>query len=212
MPGIDAIGASRPPAERGVLDHASEHVPQGAADRDGPRRTVGEGDRLALAVAPGLDVPAYHQPNTSPAGPWQPSPAAAYGALYSGWSVAAGDGTRQVWARFTDCNGNPSAAVISDTIVLDQTPPPAPTLSGSPGNNKIDLSWTAVTDPGASASGIAHYRVFRLGTPTPIAVETDTDHRDSGLTGGQSYTYWVTAVDRAGNESAQSNHYTGTSS
>jgi hypothetical protein len=156
----------------------------------------------------GMATMAYS--NTGPAGPWLPSPSVAYGALYSGWSVAAGDGTKQVWARFTDCNGNPSTAVISDTIVLDQTPPPAPTLSGSPGSKRIDLSWTAVIDPGASASGIAHYRVFRLGTPTPIAVETDTDHHDSGLTNGQSYTYWVTAVDRAGNESAQSNHYTGT--
>jgi hypothetical protein len=146
------------------------------------------------------------------AGPWQPDPATAYGALYSGWSVPAGDGTKQVWGRFTDCNGNLSTAVITDTIVLDQTLPPAPTLSGTPGNNKIDLSWPAVTDPGASASGIASYRVFRLdlGTTTPIAVDTGTSYRDNGLTGGQSYTYWVVAVDRAGNESAQSNHYTGT--
>jgi len=30
-----------------------------------------------------------------------------------------------------------------------------------------------------------------------------------GLTRGQNYTYWVVAVDRAGNQSAQSNHYTG---
>jgi hypothetical protein len=153
--------------------------------------------------------------NTGPSGPWQPSPAAAYGALYSGWPVAAGDGTKQVWARFTDCNGNTSLAVISDTIVLDQTRPSAPTLTGTPGNKHIDLSWSAVTDPGASASGIANYRVYRLdqGTTTPIAVVTGTSHRDGGLTNGQAYTYWVTAVDRAGNESSpESNHYTGTPS
>jgi Tfp pilus assembly protein PilV len=152
--------------------------------------------------------------NTGPSGPWQPSPATAYGALYSGWPVPAGDGTKQVWARFTDCNGNTSPAVISDTIVLDQTRPPAPTLTGTPGNKRIDLSWSAVTDPGASASGIANYRVYRLdqGTTTPIAVVSGTSHRDSGLTNGQAYTYWVTAVDRAGNESPESNHDTGTPS
>jgi len=153
--------------------------------------------------------------NTGSTGPWQPSLAAAYGALYSGWPVPAGDGTKQVWARFTDCNGNVSSAVISDTIVLDETRPPAPTLTGTPGNKQIDLSWSAVTDPGASASGIANYRVYRLdqGTTTPIAVVTGTHHHNSGLTNGQAYTYWVTAVDRAGNESSpESNHYTGTPS
>jgi len=151
--------------------------------------------------------------NTSPSGPWLPSPATAYGAVYNGWPVAAGDGTKQVWARFTDCNGNVSPGVITDTIVLDQTRPPAPTLSGDPKNNKIDLEWNAVTDPGASASGIANYRVYRSdkGGATPLAVSTTTDHSDNGLTSGQAYTYWVTAVDSAGNESSpESNHYTGT--
>jgi len=153
--------------------------------------------------------------NTGSSGPWAPSPAIAYGALYSGWPVPAGDGTKQVWARFTDCNGTTSPAVISDTIVLDQTRPPAPILTGTPGNKRIDLSWGAVTDPGASASGIANYRVYRSdkGGATPLAVVTDTDYSDSGLTNGQAYTYWVTAVDRAGNESSpESNHYTGTPS
>lgn len=152
--------------------------------------------------------------NTGSSGPWQPVPAVAYDAAYSGWPVPAGDGVKQVWARFTDCTGNPSTAVITDTIVLDQTRPPAPTLSGTSGNKRVDLSWTAVTDPGASASGTANYRVFRLdrGTATPIAVTTGTSYRNSGLTRGQAYTYWVTAVDRAGNEGPESNRVTVTSS
>jgi len=150
--------------------------------------------------------------NTGPAGPWLPSPAAAYAAVYAGWPIAAGDGAKQVWARFSDCNGNASPTVISDTIVLDQTRPLAPTLSGDPKNNKVDLDWTAAVDPGASASGIATYRVYRSdkGGATPLAVVTGTDYSDNGLTGGQAYTYWVTAVDNAGNESPESNHYTGT--
>ena len=84
-------------------------------------------------------------------------------------------------------------------------------MTGDPRNNRIDLSWAAVTDPGTSASGVASYRVFRLdlGTTTPIAVVTDTSYNDTGLTDSQSYTYWVVAVDRAGNESVESNHYTG---
>jgi hypothetical protein len=151
--------------------------------------------------------------NTGPTGPWLPSPAAAYAAVYAGWPIAAGDGEKRVWARFTDCNGNQSPAVITDTIVLDQTLPSAPALTGTPRNNKIDLDWTAAVDPGASASGIDRYRVYRSdkGGATPLAVVTDTSYSDNGLTSGQAYTYWVTAVDRAGNESSpESNHYTGT--
>jgi fibronectin type 3 domain-containing protein len=106
-----------------------------------------------------------------------------------------------------------SPAVITDTIVLDQTPPPAPTLTGTSRNKRIDLRWDAATDPGASASGIANYRVYRFdkGTVTPLAVVTGTSYADNGLTNGQAYTYWVTVVDKAGNESSpESNHYLGT--
>jgi hypothetical protein len=198
-----------------------------AGDTQGPAGTIalaggaGYTNQTSLAIqntvtdqpngagASGMATMQYS--NVGPAGPWQPAPAAAYGAVYSAWSVSAGDGTKQVWGRFTDCNGNASAAAISDTIVLDQTAPRAPVLTGAPGNRRIDLSWSAATDPGVSASGIASYRVFRLdrGLTTPIAVVTDTAYRDNGLSQGQSYTYWVVAVDRAGNESAQSNSYTG---
>ena len=126
--------------------------------------------------------------NTGPTGPWQPNPAGAYSALDSGWTIPAGDGTKQVWGRFTECNGNASTAVITDTVVLDQTAPPAPSVSGTPRNNRIDLDWTTVSDPGASASGIASYRVFRLdlGTTTPIGVVTGTSYNDNGLTAGRA--------------------------
>jgi Tfp pilus assembly protein PilV len=169
-------------------------------------------DRPNGSGASGMATMQYS--NTGPAGPWLPSPAAAYAAVYAGWPIAAGDGAKQVWARFTDCNGNASPTVISDTIVLDQTRPLAPTLSGDPKNSKIDLDWTAAVDPGASASGIAIYRVYRSdkGGATPLAVVTGTDYADNGLTGGQAYTYWVTAVDNAGSESPESNHFTGTPS
>jgi hypothetical protein len=150
--------------------------------------------------------------STGPSGPWQPSPAAAYGGVYSGWPVAAGDGVKQVWAKFTDCNGNTSVAVITDTIVVDQTRPPAPALTGTSGNKRVELRWNAVTDPGASASGVDSYRIYRFdkGTATPVAVVTGTSYTDNQLTNGQAYTYWVTTVDRAGNQSQESNHLTAT--
>jgi hypothetical protein len=150
--------------------------------------------------------------NTGPDGPWLPSPAAAFGEVYSGWPIGPGDGVKQVWARFTDCNANVSPAVITDTIVLDQTRPPATVLTATSGNKRVDLSWNAVADLGASASGVASYRVYRFdkGAATPLAVVTATSFTDNQLTRGQAYTYWVTVVDRAGNESEESNHVTAT--
>jgi hypothetical protein len=168
-------------------------------------------DRPNGSGAAGLATMEYS--NSGPGGPWLPSPAAPYGDVHSGWPVPAGDGAKQVWARFTDCNGNVSPAVITDTIVLDQTLPPAPTLTGASRNKRIDLRWDAVGDPGPGASGIANYRVYRFdkGTVTPLAVVTGTSYVDHGLTNGQAYTYWVTVVDKAGNESSpESNHYLGT--
>jgi hypothetical protein len=152
--------------------------------------------------------------NSGPGGPWQPSPPAGYGAVHSGWPVPAGDGSKQVWARFADCNGNLSPAVITDTITLDQTRPPAPSLTGTRGNKRVTLAWNAVTDPGASAAGVASYRVYRFdkGAATPLSAVSGTSYTDNQLTRGQAYTYWVTAVDRAGNESQESNHVTKTPS
>jgi type II secretory pathway pseudopilin PulG len=167
-------------------------------------------DRPNGSGASGMATMAYS--GTGPDGPWLPSPAAAFGEVYSGWPIAPGDGVKQVWARFTDCNGNVSPAAITDTIVLDQTRPPATILTAAPGNKRVDLSWNAVADLGASASGVASYRVYRFdkGAATPLAVVTATSLTDNQLTRGQAYTYWVTAVDRAGNESAESNHVTAT--
>jgi hypothetical protein len=151
--------------------------------------------------------------NSGAGGPFLPVPPAAYASLYSGWPIPAGDGPKTVWGRFADCNGN--ATVLSDTVTLDQTRPPSPTLSGSVANKKVTLSWTAVTDPGSSASGLLSYYVFRgdkgAATPLDTVPAGTTDYTDNQLTSGTPYTYWVTAVDRAGNQSQpESNHYTGT--
>jgi hypothetical protein len=169
-------------------------------------------DRPNGSGASGMATMQYS--NTGATGPWLPAPAVTYDAAYSGWPVAVGDGPRQVWARFTDCMGNESTDVITDTIVLDQTSPGAPSLTGTPRNKAVDLSWTAVTDPGASASGVASYRVYRLdqGSTTPISVVTDTSTSNHQLIDGQPYTYWVRAVDRAGNEGPESNRVTVTPS
>ena len=69
-------------------------------------------------------------------------------------------------------------------------------------------AWTASTDSG----GIARYNVYRSTTagftPAPtnrIAQPTGTSYNDTGVTGGTTYYYRVTAEDNAGNASIASN-------
>jgi chitodextrinase len=65
-------------------------------------------------------------------------------------------------------------------------------------STQINLSWSASTDN----VGVTGYKVFRGGTQ--IASPTGTTYSDTGLTANTSYTYTVSAVDAANNESAQS--------
>ncbi len=66
------------------------------------------------------------------------------------------------------------------------------------------VQWNAVTDTGGS--GLRGYYVWRNGTRiTPAnAPITGTRFDDSGLSQGVQYTYKVSAIDNAGNESNQS--------
>lgn len=107
-----------------------------------------------------------------------------------------------------DAGGNvstPSAPVVVQ--VPDMTPPSAPsglTVAGR-GPGTIDLAWSAATDN----VGVDRYRVFRRGSNlfaafTLVGETKTTAFRDTGLT-GQSYSYYVVAMDKAGNTSARSN-------
>ena len=51
----------------------------------------------------------------------------------------------------------------------------------------------------------ALYRVYRNGQPIADVDGYMTSFTDGAVTFNSSYTYWVTAVDPAGNSSAQSN-------
>ena len=80
----------------------------------------------------------------------------------------------------------------------DVTPPAVPTgLSATAGDRQVALDWADNTD------SIAGYRVYRNGSP--VATPTGSGYTDTGLTNGSTYTYRVTALDQAGNESAPSN-------
>ena len=79
-------------------------------------------------------------------------------------------------------------------------------LANTPGKHSIALSWTASTTPGVT------YNLYRgtatgvcLGTPTPYVTSiSSTSFTDTGVTGGTTYFYAVSAVG-IGGESTCSN-------
>jgi hypothetical protein len=127
------------------------------------------------------------------------------------YTVPVGDGTKTVYARFTDAAGNVST-VVSDSIILDTVAPSAPTgLTAARANNgkTTTLTWNAV-----SATDLAGYAVYRLtGTSGTSFVQVTcsfvyglpTKCDDTNETNHISYTFYVVALDLAGNLSAPSN-------
>lgn len=112
--------------------------------------------------------------------------------------------------RAVDGAGNTSAVSnrvnVTTASDADTTPPTAPTaLSGTAtSTSQVNLSWTASTDSGGS--GLAGYRVYRGGTlVSGTTLVGGNTYNDTGLAANTTYSYYVRAVDRAGNVSANSN-------
>ncbi len=91
------------------------------------------------------------------------------------------------------------------SLVVDRTPPAAPRNLSGAGQDEthITITWEASQD-----SDVDYYQVLRAGNggeAEPVATvgaDEELTLRDSGLLPGVDYKYLVTAVDRAGNESA----------
>jgi len=114
--------------------------------------------------------------------------------------VSAVDNAGNESARST-ATGNATTPACPDTIAPGV--PGAMSATASSCSN-VNLSWGAVIDTGGS--GLRGYYVWRNGSrltalSAPLAATTFTD---SGLSQQTAYSYKVSAVDNAGNESAQS--------
>jgi hypothetical protein len=88
----------------------------------------------------------------------------------------------------------------------DTQPPtvPASVVATGSSSSQIDLSWTASTDN----VGVVGYRIYRGGALLTTA--NVTSYSDTGLSPSTTYSYQVSAVDAAGNESAKSNSVSAT--
>jgi len=96
---------------------------------------------------------------------------------------------------------------VSATIPEPPPPPPpaeppsAPTLSASPGNGLVNLSWTVpTTDGGADITAYEIYRSTASGAEGWWQTVDDsvTSVQNVGLTNGTTYYYQVAAVNSAG--------------
>jgi fibronectin type 3 domain-containing protein len=128
----------------------------------------------------------------------------ATGTSYSDLTVT-GNTTYTYVIIATDGSGNKTASSsqsVTTPAPADTTAPTAPTnLSGvAASSTQVNLSWSAATDP----SGIKGYNVYRNGVKINSALVMTTSYGDSTATAGATYSYTVTAVDGANNESAKS--------
>ncbi|MCD2465893.1 PA14 domain-containing protein [Streptomyces sp. MBT42] len=106
--------------------------------------------------------------------------------------------------RAVDRAGNESAGGTDLTVAsVDRTAPAAPTgVTADDGTPGVTLTWKPV-------AGAAKYQVHRQrkGTTDPVAQVatgvTGTTWTDAGAAERTAYTYWVSAVDAAGNASAR---------
>jgi serine protease len=107
-----------------------------------------------------------------------------------------------------DRDGRRSAVSNTRTItVTDLSPPAAPSLSATGGNEQVTLSWTAAGDPTTPIT----YRLYRSTSTscstssTLIRTQTSRTHTDIGLEAGTTYRHCMTATDGAQNTSKVSN-------
>ena len=92
---------------------------------------------------------------------------------------------------------NPALADVIRFAADVLAAPTAPTnlTATAPASRRIKLTWTASID----SVGVTGYRVFR--NDVLVATPPTTAYLDGGLAPATTYTYRVTAIDAAGNES-----------
>lgn len=115
------------------------------------------------------------------------------------WTLATGDGTKTVYAKFKDAAGNWSTAV-SDTITLDAA---APTISSqnaaSLTTSGATITWTTNE---ASTTQVDYGTTTSYGQSTTLDSSLLTSHSAgiTGLSAGTLYHYRARSRDAVGNE------------
>ena len=108
--------------------------------------------------------------------------------------------TQQSYAAIE--SGSPALLVVDSAPLPDTTPPSVPTgiRATALDESTIEVDWSPAIDP----SGVDSYIVYRDGTEIGTVIGTATKFMDTTPNIAQRYTYSISAIDAAGNESAQS--------
>ena len=128
------------------------------------------------------------------------------------WTLTNGDGVKKAFAKFKNTTGESST--ISDSIILDSTPPSVPlNVTASSGDQEVRLIWNKSSD-----LFLIRYIIYRSQTknfiPAPSDSITNVQHPDTAyhdglVRNGEIYYYKIVAVDAAGNYSVLSNQAIG---
>jgi len=113
--------------------------------------------------------------------------------------------TLAVTALSTSANDYNAAnnAATNTATVLDSSAPTTPGLAvAGTTSSTANLTWTASSDN----VGVVGYNIYRNGVLVKTTNGTGTTYTDTGLAGLRIYTYRVTAIDAADNESGYSNY------
>jgi predicted phage tail protein len=108
------------------------------------------------------------------------------------------EGPHTYAVQAVDGAGNTSPVTDAVTVAVDRTPPTVvPGLAGASPVMRPVVTWSAADDPGANASGINRYEVYR--GSTLIGETSGLTFQDDAVNLDGDYLYTVRALDRAGN-------------
>jgi hypothetical protein len=114
--------------------------------------------------------------------------------------VVSGETYYYVVTAVNGVDESPSSNEVTITLPAEITPPDAPeSLSTTPGDHFVELTWSAPSHDGGSP--ITNYRVYRgttSGSYAPLRVVTSTAYNDTTALRGATYYYVVTAVNARG--------------
>jgi len=121
----------------------------------------------------------------------------------SSWKLSSSGAMATVYAWLRDTYGSTTLVPVSDTIVVDKSPPSAGRLDAVPGNARVQLTWSDVTD---DVSGVARYKLVGQAGAVPscdngpvLYTGANRTFAHEGLTNGSVYSYRLCPIDAAGN-------------
>lgn len=121
------------------------------------------------------------------------------------WTLATGDGLKNVYVWWKNSDGTASATPATASITLDTTAPSSGTLSGKSTGTAVTLTWSGAKDTG---SGLASYKLVSSTVSAPKDCASGTQVYAGTATGytatlpvGTTY-FRLCAVDNVGNVSA----------